>query len=319
MQKHTLKFPEQIALAALRIKAIEISLDKPYTWSSGWKCPIYTDNRKHLGYPENRALIIDALIQKITDEGIIVDGILGTTTAGIPWGTLLADKMGIPIFILDDRQPYCFPWQGNPSPNIGADIIATSAPFGLPAGIRLAHLANKPFIYVRARAKDHGLKNTIEGVYEPGKSVCFLTSSDTKLEERKSTLVASGLFVPLTYEKWDIMRKASLAGLRLLVVDDLTSTNGSALEEAGTARRLGAQVSDILSIFSYGFPVASAKAAAANIRAHSLCTYADVLAVVVEQGGELFSDNNVRLLKEWNADPVTWSKNYELSEEKRHA
>lgn len=86
---------KQIAEALLNIGAVTLSPEKPYTWSSGLKSPIYCDNRLTLSYPDVRDLIIDGLVDKV--RSLKPDVIAGTATAGIPHATLLADRLGLPL------------------------------------------------------------------------------------------------------------------------------------------------------------------------------------------------------------------------------
>lgn len=86
---------KQIAEALLKIEAVTLSPENPYTWSSGLKSPIYCDNRLTLSHPEVRNLIVDALVEAI--RPLDVDVIAGTATAGIPHATLVADRLGLPL------------------------------------------------------------------------------------------------------------------------------------------------------------------------------------------------------------------------------
>ncbi len=84
-----------IANALLRIKAVTLSPNDPYTWASGLRSPIYCDNRLTLSYPEVRSLIADALAEKVKDLGIEV--VAGTATAGIPHAAFVAERLGLPM------------------------------------------------------------------------------------------------------------------------------------------------------------------------------------------------------------------------------
>ncbi len=68
----------------------------PFTWASGIKSPIYCDNRLTLGYPEIRTFIADSMVTMIKENYPECEVIMGTSTAGIPHGTLVADKLGLP-------------------------------------------------------------------------------------------------------------------------------------------------------------------------------------------------------------------------------
>ncbi|MER2123729.1 MAG: orotate phosphoribosyltransferase [Exiguobacterium indicum] len=84
-----------IASALLRIEAVTLSPNDPYTWASGLRSPIYCDNRLTLSYPEVRSLIANALAEKV--KGLAVDVIAGTATAGIPHAAFVAERLGLPM------------------------------------------------------------------------------------------------------------------------------------------------------------------------------------------------------------------------------
>ncbi|MFL0199812.1 orotate phosphoribosyltransferase [Exiguobacterium acetylicum] len=84
-----------IASALLRIEAVTLSPNNPYTWASGLRSPIYCDNRLTLSYPSVRSLIADALAEKL--KGLAVDVIAGTATAGIPHAAFVAERLGLPM------------------------------------------------------------------------------------------------------------------------------------------------------------------------------------------------------------------------------
>ncbi len=97
----------------LQVKAIQLNLQNPYTWSSGWKSPIYCDNRKVLSHPIIRDYIKSELSNVIFEKFNDAEVIAGVATAGIPWGAMIADQLKL------------------------------------------------PFIYIRPKAKEHGLQNQI--------------------------------------------------------------------------------------------------------------------------------------------------------------
>lgn len=86
-----------IACDLLKIKAVYLKPEEPFTWASGIKSPIYTDNRVTLAYPETRTLIENGFVEKIRAEFPDVEVIAGTATAGIPHGAIIADKMNLPF------------------------------------------------------------------------------------------------------------------------------------------------------------------------------------------------------------------------------
>lgn len=106
---------QQVAEFLLQIKAIKLQPNNPFTWASGWKSPIYCDNRVTLSHPSIRTYIRQQLTVIIQEKFGSVGCIAGVATAGIPQGALVAQELGL------------------------------------------------PFIYVRAKAKEHGTGSLIEG------------------------------------------------------------------------------------------------------------------------------------------------------------
>ena len=88
---------EKVAEALLSIQAIKLSPEEPFTWSSGWKSPIYCDNRIALSYPATRSFIKEALIKAIHQHFPEVELIAGVATAGIAQGALVADGLQLPF------------------------------------------------------------------------------------------------------------------------------------------------------------------------------------------------------------------------------
>jgi orotate phosphoribosyltransferase len=117
---------QKVAEFLLQIKAIKLQPTKPFTWASGWKSPIYCDNRITLSHPSIRTYIRQQLSTLIQEEFGSVSVIAGVATAGIPQGALVAQELGL------------------------------------------------PFIYVRAKAKEHGTGNLIEGEFTPGQRVVVI-------------------------------------------------------------------------------------------------------------------------------------------------
>ena len=87
---------EILGKGLLQIGAVEIRPDEPFTWSSGWKSPIYCDNRLTLSYPLLRDRIADGFSQIITDDCPGVDVIVGAATGGIAHAAIVADRLGLP-------------------------------------------------------------------------------------------------------------------------------------------------------------------------------------------------------------------------------
>ena len=86
-----------IASKLLEIGAIKINYKQPFTWASGWKSPIYCDNRLALSYPPIRTYIKENLARAIRLQYPKVEYIAGVATAGIPQGALVADLLGLPF------------------------------------------------------------------------------------------------------------------------------------------------------------------------------------------------------------------------------
>jgi orotate phosphoribosyltransferase len=85
-----------LALGLLQIRAVEIRPDEPFTWSSGWKSPIYCDNRLILGYPRVREHVVTGLTSIVDTYYPGVDMIAGAATGGIAHAAIVADRLGLP-------------------------------------------------------------------------------------------------------------------------------------------------------------------------------------------------------------------------------
>ncbi len=115
--------PQHFAQKLLQISAVQISSQKPFTWASGWKSPVYCDNRTLLAHPHVRDFVKSELANMILEHFPQAGCIAGVATAGIPHGVLAADLLKL------------------------------------------------PFVYVRAKPKEHGKGNQIEGGLEKGAKV----------------------------------------------------------------------------------------------------------------------------------------------------
>ncbi|AIQ13871.1 orotate phosphoribosyltransferase [Paenibacillus durus] len=94
---------EQIASYLLKIEAVALRPQEPFTWTSGIKSPIYCDNRLTLSYPEIRSYIADAFAELIAAEYPGTEVIAGTATAGIPHAAWVADKLNLPMAYIRDK------------------------------------------------------------------------------------------------------------------------------------------------------------------------------------------------------------------------
>ncbi len=199
---------------ALESGAIRLSPEKPFTWASGYKMPIYNDNRLLLGKAEYRSFIAQ-IFEKYLDTSVAnLDVIAGTATAGIPHATTLADRLG------------------------------------------------KPLIYVRAATKSHGMGNQIEGPLSPGQNV--------------------------------------------LLIEDLISTGGSAINAVNAIRKAGGIVEHCLSIFTYGFSEAQHRFDEINCKYRSILTFPDLLKEA--QSMQLLSNEHIESLQVWHKAPFKWAE-----------
>lgn len=87
----------KVAEFLLQIKAIKLQPNKPFTWASGWKSPIYCDNRVTLSYPKVRTYIRQQFVNAINEKYAKPDVIAGVATGGIAQGALVAQELGLPF------------------------------------------------------------------------------------------------------------------------------------------------------------------------------------------------------------------------------
>ncbi len=87
----------KVAEFLLKIKAVQFSPEEPFTWASGWKSPIYCDNRKILSHHSIRTYVRQEMVKRIEREFSTPDVIAGVATGGIPLGVLVAQEMGLPF------------------------------------------------------------------------------------------------------------------------------------------------------------------------------------------------------------------------------
>jgi orotate phosphoribosyltransferase len=88
-----------VAEKLLQVAAVKLNAQKPFTWTSGWKSPIYCDNRKVLGFPFERDYIKSELCNEIFSGFPEAELVAGVATAGIAWGAMAADQL---------KLPYCY-------------------------------------------------------------------------------------------------------------------------------------------------------------------------------------------------------------------
>jgi len=207
-----MNFSKEIAKISLDTGAIKLDPKNPFLWASGYRMPIYNDNRMLLGNAKHRQLIAENFRTILNDKNIAIDVIAGTATAGI--------------------------------------APATS----------LANLIETPLIYVRPTPKDHGMQNQIEGVLH--------------------------------------------ANQKVVVIEDLISTGGSALKAIHAIREAGGQVEHCLSIFGYGFQKATERFKSAQCQLHQLLSFKELIGQAKKDN--VISNNQFLMLQSWHDDPFNW-------------
>lgn len=172
----TMTNEQAVAEKLLQINAIKLSPDNPFTWASGWKSPVYCDNRKALSFPFIRDFIKSEMCNQIFEKFPTTELLAGVATAGIAWGAMAADQLKL------------------------------------------------PYVYVRAKPKDHGLGNQVEGYFEAGQKVMvvedLISTGKSSLEVvevlKKSGLQIVGMISIFTYG-FDVARQAfEKAGIPIL-------------------------------------------------------------------------------------------------------
>lgn len=91
------KYEKNIASLLLQCNAVKLSPDKPFQWASGWKSPVYCDNRRTLAYPEIRNTIKYSFVDLIKENFLSTEAIAGVATGAIAQGALIADMLGLPF------------------------------------------------------------------------------------------------------------------------------------------------------------------------------------------------------------------------------
>jgi len=201
-----------VAEKLLQVNAVKLNPENPFTWASGWKSPIYCDNRKILSFPFIRDYIKSELCNVVFEKFPDAELLAGVATAGIAWGAMVADQLKL------------------------------------------------PYVYVRPKPKEHGLGNQIEGYYERGQKV--------------------------------------------VVIEDLVSTGKSSLQVVDVLKEEGLEIDGMVSIFTYGFPVASEMFQNAGITYYPLTDYPTLIQLAAEK--RIISPDQMEILLKWQADPAGW-------------
>src|ERR1043165_42614 len=95
--------PKHFAEKLLQIKALQVNLQNPYTWASGWRSPVYCDNRKTLSYPHVRDFVKSELANMVLEHFPDAEVIAGVATAGIPHGVMTADLLKLPFIYVRSK------------------------------------------------------------------------------------------------------------------------------------------------------------------------------------------------------------------------
>lgn len=201
-----------VAEKLLQVNAVKLSPSQPFTWASGWKSPIYCDNRKVLSFPFTRDFIKSEMCNVVFEQFPEAHMLAGVATAGIAWGAMAADQLKL------------------------------------------------PYLYVRPKPKEHGLGNQIEGHYEKGQ--------------------------------------------KAVVIEDLVSTGKSSMQVVDVLKAEGIEVIGMVSIFTYGFPVATEVFSKASLAYHSLTNYPTLIELALEKG--LITPDQQGVLLNWREDPANW-------------
>jgi orotate phosphoribosyltransferase len=201
-----------VAEKLLQVNAVKLNLAEPFTWASGWKSPIYCDNRRVLSFPFTRDFIKSELCNVIFEKFPAAALLAGVATAGIAWGAMAADQLKL------------------------------------------------PYIYVRPKPKEHGLGNQIEGYHQEGQPV--------------------------------------------VVIEDLISTGKSSLQVVEVLKMAGLNVIGMVSIFTYGFPIATESFSKASLTCYSLTDYPSLIGLALEKG--MISVREEEILLKWREDPAGW-------------
>ena len=101
---YDIEIGKQVAKTLLQINAIILQAENPFTWASGWKSPVYCDNRKILSFPESRTFIRQSLASVIQKKYGSSNLIAGVATGAIAYGALVAEEMGLPFIYVRSKK-----------------------------------------------------------------------------------------------------------------------------------------------------------------------------------------------------------------------
>jgi orotate phosphoribosyltransferase len=105
--QNNMSLTKKIAENLLKMGAVKVSINPPFTWTSGIKSPVYCDNRKMIAFVKERKLVVDGFKKLIKEKGLKPDVIGGTATAAIPWAAFLAYELKLPmIYIRPEKKEH---------------------------------------------------------------------------------------------------------------------------------------------------------------------------------------------------------------------
>ncbi|MGB4846714.1 MAG: orotate phosphoribosyltransferase [Saprospiraceae bacterium] len=113
-----------VAHELLSISAIQLNVEKPFTWVSGIKSPVYCDNRKVNSHVTTRNIIADSFVKLITNNFRDIEVIAGVATGGIPMGILIADRLKLPfVYVRQEPKEHGLMKQVEGDYSVGQNVI----------------------------------------------------------------------------------------------------------------------------------------------------------------------------------------------------
>lgn len=176
-----------LAEQLLEIKTIKVNVQHPFQWASGWKSPIYCDNRKVLAHPKVRNYIVEELCKMIKSNYSNVELIAGVATAGIAWGVLVANELDLP-FCYVRPQPKSHGLnnqvEGDYSPNqkvvVIEDLISTGK-----SSIKVIEVLKQLDLNILGLASifNYGFNEAVQAFQSINISTCSITNFEALLKK----------------------------------------------------------------------------------------------------------------------------------------
>lgn len=183
---------KEIAELLLTVGAVKVSMNPPFTWTSGIKAPVYCDNRKLISYPKERQRIVEGFVEIMHDSHIDPEYIGGTATAAIPWAAFLAYALKLPmIYIRPEKKQH----------GAGRQVEGD-----LPAGKRVL---------------------IVEDLISTGGS----SVAAAEAVQRECNAVVTDIFAIVTYELDEAKKRFLESGLRLSTLTNFSAISSLALEK----------------------------------------------------------------------------------------